>query len=228
MAKLGDLKALLDQRKALEAERKPASPAGERVHREPHRNASPKRAIAATKHAEGDVDLAQAFADVERLKPRNRTPMARHSPSPLPHQRIADEEDALLASKFGTVPAPHAWDVGQEHEGEQTFVRPGIGSDVLAKLRRGHWSLQGELDLHGYTTEEARDRLADFLLDARARGARCVRVIHGKGLTSPHKEPVLKGKVRRWLAHWDDVLAYSEAPRHAGGGGAVLILLKGA
>ena len=54
-----------------------------------------------------------------------------------------------------------------------------------------------------------------------------MRVIHGKGLTSPNREPVLKGKVRRWLAHWDDVLAYSEAPRHAGGGGAVLVLLKG-
>jgi DNA-nicking Smr family endonuclease len=54
-----------------------------------------------------------------------------------------------------------------------------------------------------------------------------VRVIHGKGLTSPNREPVLKGKVRRWLAHWDDVLAYCEAPRHAGGGGAVLVLLRG-
>ena len=106
-------------------------------------------------------------------------------------------------------------------------MRPGLGTDVLSKLRRGHWSLQGELDLHGMTSEEARDTLADFLLDARARGARCVRVIHGKGLTSPGKEPVLKGKVRRWLAQWDDVLAYSEAPRHAGGGGAVLVLLRG-
>ena len=47
------------------------------------------------------------------------------------------------------------------------------------------------------------------------------------GLTSPNKEPVLKGKVRRWLAHWDEVLAYAEAPRHAGGGGAILVLLKG-
>jgi DNA-nicking Smr family endonuclease len=52
-------------------------------------------------------------------------------------------------------------------------------------------------------------------------------VIHGKGLTSPNREPVLKGKVRRWLAHRDDVLAYVEAPRHAGGGGALLVLLRG-
>ena len=54
-----------------------------------------------------------------------------------------------------------------------------------------------------------------------------MRVIHGKGLTSPNREPVLKGKVRRWLARWDDVLAYCEAPRHAGGGGAVIVLLRG-
>ena len=118
----------------------------------------PKRALAASKHAEGDVDLAQAFADVKRLPPANRARLVRDVPSPLPRQRIADEEQALLASKFGSEPALHAWEVGQEQEGEQTFVRPGIGSDVLAKLRRGHWSLQGELDLHGLTSEEARDR----------------------------------------------------------------------
>ena len=92
---------------------------------------------------------------------------------------------------------------------------------MLGKLRRGHWSLQAELDLHGMTVDEAHDALADFLVDARNRGYRCVRVIHGKGLTSPGREPMLKGKVRKWLSHWDDVLAYAEAPRHAGGGGAV-------
>ena len=87
--------------------------------------------------------------------------------------------------------------------------------------------MRAELDLHRLTTEGARDALADFLFEARQRGDRCVRVIHGKGLTSPNREPVLKGKVRKWLAHWDDVLAYCEAPRHAGGGGAVLVLLRG-
>ena len=88
--------------------------------------------------------------------------------------------------------------------------------------------MQGEIDLHGHTSDEAHDALADFLVEARQHGYRCVRVIHGKGLTSPQREPVLKGKVRKWLSHWDDVLAYCEAPRHAGGGGAVLVLLRGA
>ena len=118
--------------------------------------------------------------------------------------------------------------MGQEHEASQTFVRRGLGTDVLARLRRGHWAVQGEIDLHGHTADEAHDALADFLDDARARGYRCVRVVHGKGLTSPNREPVLKGKVRKWLSQWDDVLAYCEAPRHSGGGGAVLVLLRGA
>ena len=243
MAKLDELKALLEasKRDAAEANRKPA--ADPHVHREPQPHvvrhpqapsphpalpgSSPRRAIASGKHASGDIDLTQAFADVTRMPADNRARIASPRPAPIPRQRIADEEDALLASKFGNVPAPHSWDVGQEQEGEQTFVRTGLGSDVLTKLRRGHWTLQGEVDLHGLTADEARDHLSQFLLDARGRGARCVRVIHGKGLSSPAKEPVLKGKVRRWLAHWDDVLAYCEAPRHAGGGGAVLVLLRG-
>lgn len=230
MAKLSDLKALFDTQKA----KSPAVPSPGKASASPAKPAprpgvppSGKRAVGASKHAQGDVDLAQAFADVKRLAPRNRVKLHAPAPAPIPRQRIADEQDALLASKYGAEPALHGWEIGQEHEHEQTFVRPGLGNDVLSKLRRGHWSLQGELDLHGMTSDEAHDTLADFLLDARARGARCVRVIHGKGLTSPKKEPVLKGKVRRWLAHWDDVLAYCEAPRHAGGGGAVLVLLRG-
>jgi DNA-nicking Smr family endonuclease len=224
MAKLGDLKALMEARRANEpASAKPRIAAS----RTSGGGASIKRALGASKHAHGDIDLAKAFEDVKRLPPRNRARIERPAPPPIPKQRIADEQEALLASKYGAEAIEHSWEIGQEHEGEQTFLRPGLASDVLSKLRRGHWSLQGEIDLHGMTSDEARDHLADFLLDARSRGARCVRVIHGKGLTSPGREPVLKGKVRRWLAHWDDVLAYCEAPRHAGGAGAVLILLRG-
>jgi len=223
MAKLTDLKSLLDARRAADAPQAPAKAAAPRV----AKPVSPHRSVAAAKHAAGDVDLAQAFADVRKLPAVNRAPSTAPRPPAVARQRIADEEDALAASKYGAEPAPQTWDIGQELEGEQTFVRAGIGVDVLGKLRRGHWSVQSELDLHGLTSLEAHDHLADFLVEARSLGHRCVRVIHGKGLTSPNKEPVLKGKVRRWLARWDDVLAYCEAPRHAGGGGAVLILLRG-
>ena len=243
MAGLADLKRMLDEARrraaaAHDSHGAAQSRTAHSPHREPpsdHRGASPaakraaatRRAVAATKHAEGDVDLAAAFADVTRLPPSTRAPHSPTRPTPLPHQRIADDRAALAASKYGVEPAPQSWDIGQELEGEQTFVRRGLSSDILTKLRRGHWSVQDELDLHGHTTVEARDTLADFLAEARARGCRCVRVIHGKGNTSPNREPVLKGKVRKWLAHRDEVLAYCEAPQHAGGGGAVLILLRG-
>jgi DNA-nicking Smr family endonuclease len=219
MAKLSDLKRLLEtapprQRATLSKSDAPGK-------------TSPKRAVAATKHAAGDLDIAQAFSDVTPLPPSNKAGLTHPRPSAVPRQSLADERDALEMSKYGSEPAPQAWDIGQEIEGEQTFLRPGLGSDVLTGLRRGRWVVQAEHDLHGMTTDEAHDSLADFLLEARAHGLRCVRVIHGKGLTSRNREPVLKGKVRRWLAHYNDVLAYCEAPRHAGGSGAVVVLLRG-
>lgn len=228
MAKLSDLKALIDAKRAAEprgSRERPSKPDETAAPRVPA--PSPRRVIAASKHAEGDVDLEAAFADVAPIKAVNKARIAAPAPAPVPRQRIADERDALEASKYGDDPAPHSWDIGQEHEGEQTYLRPGLGTDVLGKLRRGHWKVQAEIDLHGHDSEEARDALADFLVDACSAGMRCVRVIHGKGLTSPNREPVLKGKVRRWLARRDDVLAYSEAPQHAGGGGAVIVLLRG-
>jgi DNA-nicking Smr family endonuclease len=101
-----------------------------------------------------------------------------------------------------------------------------VSPDALRKLRRGQWAVQAELDLHRHTIEQARIALAGFLADACRRHWRCVRVIHGKGLGSPNREPRLKGKVRRWLQHKDEVLAYCEARPAAGGSGAVVVLLR--
>jgi DNA-nicking Smr family endonuclease len=233
LAKLTDLKSLVDaarQKSAAEPDPAPRASGATAAARPPPKTAIPvssRHHVAATKHAGGDVDIAQAFADVKRMPPRNRAVATRSRPAAVPRLRIADEREALELSKYGAEPSPHAWDIGQEIEAEQTFLRKGLGTDILVKLRRAHWTIQGVLDLHGMTTDEAHDTLADFLLDARNRGLRCVRIIHGKGLTSPNREPVLKGKVRRWLSQWDDVLAYCEAARHAGGSGAVVVLLRG-
>jgi DNA-nicking Smr family endonuclease len=211
MAKLSELKALLASAKKVAAPKAPAA-------RPAARRTTPK--------PETDIDLREVFADVAPLRGANRAALPRVRPPTLPAQRLADEADALAASKEGVAPSPVDWDVGQEVEAEQTFLRKGLGGDVLVRLRRGRWSVQGELDLHRLNRDEARDALADFFNDARNYGWRCVRVIHGKGLSSPNREPVLKGKVRRWLTQRDEVLAYCEAPQHAGGAGAVLVLLK--
>jgi DNA-nicking Smr family endonuclease len=215
MAKLSELKSLLE--KARKAPRPASGPAPARV-------VTPTATRTARESA--DIDLRETFADVQPLGEHNRAVRARVKAPATPAQRLADEAAALAASKYGVEPSPTQWAVGQEIEAEQTFVRKGLGSDVLERLRRGHWAIQGEIDLHRLNRSEARDTLADFLVGARGNGWRCVRVIHGKGLGSPNREPVLKNTIRRWLTQRDEVLAYCEPPHHGGGSGAVLVLLK--
>jgi len=210
MAKLSELKTLLAQ-------------AGRRVSKT---QAATRLALGPEPTESQEIDLRQAFADVEPLRGRNRAPIERERPASIASQRAADDAKALAESRSGVDPSPLSWEAGQEHDVHQTFVRKGLGTDVLARLRRGHWSVQGELDLHRLTRDEARDAVAEFLNAARGYGWRCVRIVHGKGLSSPNREPVLKSKVRQWLALRDEVLAYCEAPAHAGGSGAVLVLLK--
>ena len=223
MAKLADLKALL----AASPGNASAPAAGLRPTAPKVPAAAGAKAAAKPAKVDPDIDFASAVADVKPMAPPNRAAPTRPPVAAIARHHLADEEDALLASKYGDDPAPQAWDIGQELEGEQTYLRPGLGPDVLSKLRRGHWSVQANVDLHGQISAEAHDTLADFLAGACQLQLRCVRVIHGKGLRSPGGEPVLKGKVRRWLAQWDDVLAYVEAPPHDGGSGAVLVLLRG-
>lgn len=211
MAKLSELKSLLARAKLAPSRDGPKSA---------KRSPAPARPPA-------DIDLSEAFADVQPLRPPERAAIRRAQPASIAAQRLADEAAALAESKYGVEPSPLSWQPGQELDVHQTFLRKGLGTDVLARLRRGHWSVQGELDLHRLTREEARESLTEFLNAARNSGWRCVRVVHGKGLSSPNREPVLKGKVRLWLAQRDEVLAYCEAPHHAGGSGAVLVLLKG-
>jgi hypothetical protein len=110
--KLADLKKLIDERRASEPAPEPKAVAS-----------PPRRAVAASKHADGDVDLKSAFADVAPIKRANRASVAPPAPLPVARHRIADEEDALEASKYGAEPAPQSWEIGQEHEGEQTFLR---------------------------------------------------------------------------------------------------------
>jgi DNA-nicking Smr family endonuclease len=222
MAKLTDLKKLVDAARA-NAPAEVATPAKKSA--AAAQANGPARASAPP--ATDDVDFAATFADVRKLPAGTRVKNTSPQPLPIPRQRIADDAAALIASKYGAEPTPETWEIGQEIEAGQTFLRKGLGSDILKKLRRGQWSVQSEIDLHGHTIDQAHDALSDFLDASLAHGYRCVRVIHGKGLTSPNREPVLKGRVRAWLSRWDAVLAYCEAPSNAGGGGAVLVLLRG-
>jgi DNA-nicking Smr family endonuclease len=107
-----------------------------------------------------------------------------------------------------------------------SWRRIGIGADVVRRLRRGEWSVRGQIDLHGLRVDEARVALVEFLAQALRNEWRCLRVIHGKGLGSPSREPVLKGKVLRWLAQREEVLAFCQARPNDGGSGALIVLLR--
>ncbi len=152
----------------------------------------------------------------------------RAPPKPNPLQRDADEHAALVASQLALYPSPMSWDIGADIEEEQSFLRAGVSPDLLRKLRRGQWTINAEIDLHHHNQHEAHEALMEFMRKARAADWRCVRIIHGKGLSSHQKIPVLRNKVRRWLQLKDEVLAYCEPRPNGGGSGAVLVLLKGA
>ncbi len=106
------------------------------------------------------------------------------------------------------------------------FTRNGISRMTLRKLRRGHWPVEDSLDLHGLNSDAARRLLLDFLHQATQHGLRCVCVVHGKGWHTQGSEGILKIRSRHWLTQCPEVLAFCEPPHHAGGGGAVWVLLK--
>lgn len=164
-----------------------------------------------------------AVADVTRIPHHGKAELKPARPHPVPAQRLRDDRRAMQESLSDQM----AWDAGLETGEELLFARNGIGSQTVRKLRRGHWVIQDEIDLHGYTVEEARGQLAAFLADCIRRGLRCVRVIHGKGLRSINREPVLKRHVAGWLSRREDVLAFCQARGADGGAGAVVVLLKG-
>jgi DNA-nicking Smr family endonuclease len=138
----------------------------------------------------------------------------------LQHQR--DEQAALQESMSDEFDVSTLLDT-DEH---LSYSKPGIGIDVKRKLRQGHWSIQGQLDLHGLRSDEAREALGHFIREACKNGLRCVRVIHGKGLGSPGKTPVLKNRVHSWLVQKNEVLAFVQARPADGGAGAVVALLQ--
>jgi len=182
------------------------------------------RRIAAQRKAEAERNLFQrAAGKVEPLRRDERVRLASDLPAPIPVQRQLDDQRVLKEAISDEFDAGTLLDV----DDAMSFRRPGIGTDVTRKLRRGEWSIQGEIDLHGLRRDDAREALAEFLREAAKHGWRCVRVVHGKGLGSPGKTPVLKGKVHSWLIQKNEVLAFVQARADEGGAGAVVVLLKG-
>ena len=166
--------------------------------------------------------FARAVGPVRPLAEHGRVTAEAHRPPPHPRQRELDEQAALREALSDEVDVESLL-LTDDGLG---FRRPGLPADVLTRLRRGQWSIQAQIDLHGLRRDEARDALADFVRRSLQGGHRCVRVVHGKGLGSPGGEPVLKGKVQRWLAQCAEVIAFAQATATQGGAGALVVLLE--
>ncbi len=168
----------------------------------------------------------RAIGAVQPLKASARHEKAGQAarPAPLPRQRQQDERAALretLSDEFDASTLLHV----DEH---LSYLRAGIGPDVPARLRRGQWAVQRQIDLHGLRVDQARQALAAFIAAACRSGVRCVRVVHGKGHGSPGKTSVLRAKVPGWLIQKHEVLAFVQARPPDGGAGALLVLLRAA
>lgn len=180
-------------------------------------------AAAAQREAAADANLfRREIGEVAPLAVPPRASLPRNPPPPLPVQTRLDEEAVLheaISDEFDP-------EVLLDTDETLSYCRPGVSQEVVRKLRRGDWIVQAQIDLHGMRREEAREALAEFIRESVKRGLRCLRVIHGKGLGSIGKEPVLKGKVRAWLVQKSEVIAFCQARPHDGGAGAVVVLLQ--
>ncbi|MDO9204096.1 MAG: Smr/MutS family protein [Methylotenera sp.] len=175
--------------------------------------------------SEQSADELTLFRDaVKDVKPFIAPPKDEYKlkPKPIPLQFIRDEQQALADSLSDHFIPAHEIETGEE----LLYLREGHSPDILSKLRRGHWVIQAKIDLHGLVSDEARLYVSTFISDCKKRKIRCVRIVHGKGLGSRNREPVLKHKLRGWLMQKDEVIAYAEAKKQDGGSGAVIVLLK--
>lgn len=182
--------------------------------------------LAAARKAQAEQQLfAQTIGQVKALplkhRPGHRAHLPATPPEPVPVQQQRDNLAVMREAISDGFDAESLLDTDEA----LSYRRPGMGVDVVRKLRRGGWSIQRQLDLHGLRSDDARDRLSVFIRETHKAELRCVRVVHGKGLGSPGKTPVLKAKVLNWLIQKQEVLAFVQARPADGGAGALVVLL---
>lgn len=171
-------------------------------------------------HVERDL-FRREVADAQPVKAKYRRKPERSLPSARPRSREADDL-AVMAALLTDGPE----DLGVESGDELYFRQPGVQLAVMRRLRRGHYSCQAELDLHGLVVSAARRVVVDFLQHVQDMDYRCVRIVHGKGLRSGNRGPVLKTKLAHWLRQRQEILAYTSARQVDGGTGAIYVLLR--
>jgi DNA-nicking Smr family endonuclease len=175
-----------------------------------------------SKRTDPDTDVfREAMRDVKPIAPRARVVVAKRKPPAKARFTAADRAMVLVESLQGFA-AGEITDSGDEI----SFRRAGVQNSVLRKLKRGEYRVEEICDLHGLRVEEAKAALREFLAEALAHNLRCVRIIHGKGMGSGPRGPVIKTAVNMILRKTAPVLAFTSARRVDGGTGAINVLLS--
>jgi DNA-nicking Smr family endonuclease len=187
-----------------------------------------QRPAAAHTVPKGTDDDALVFrAAVRDVKPLAQSTVASGLAKPRVHRRKSAAGAAAgdLAHSMPLI-AEGAGDGEASGAANLVFRRPGVRMQELRRLQRGLYPVEEELDLHGLSQAAARDNLAQFLVQNRDAGRRCVKIIHGKGYRSGARGPILKIAVNSWLRRHADVLAFISTRPIDGGTGAVYVLLR--
>ncbi len=182
-----------------------------------------KKRTKTIKLSEQDKQLFRQHVDgAIPLEDAQRAEIPRKPIKPMAMQRLADDK-LVLEEAIESPPDP---DIRMESGEEVYFRRNGISQQTIRKLRRGYWKVEDNLDLHGFTRVEAKEYLVSFISASLSSKKRCIRIVHGKGLGSKNREPVLKKNMVGWLRYMNSVLAFCQAPPSDGGAGATLVLLR--
>ena len=176
--------------------------------------------------ADDDIELfRRAMADAKPLKAENRAATPAREPVAKTRPKHRQRNAAPAARAFAAATVDNN-DDDYGDEPSMRYQRPSVGRRVMRKLARGGFRVDDAMDLHGMTVAEAAPRLEDFLNSCVARNVECIRIVHGKGLGSGDRGPVLKRSVNRWLRHYSAVDAFVPASQSDGGSGAVYVLLR--
>ncbi len=168
-----------------------------------------------------EEEFRNAMRGAKPLDVELRVPLTKPKPKARARFTRADESAVLAESLEDDVDA-----IEHDSGGALRYHRHSVGRRTLRKLSRGGYSVQSKIDLHGMTLAEAKPRLRDFIRYSAERGHLCVQVVHGKGLGSGDRGPILKNAVNHWLQRWENVLAFVSTRQVDGGTGAVYVLLQ--
>jgi len=163
----------------------------------------------------------RAVGDVKPMQDDKVLPAKSDIPA-IPRQTQEDER-AVMREAMSDERHPDELDTGEF----LSWRREGVQNRVMKKLRSGHYAIQHEVDLHGLTVAETRELLSEFIDHAsNTNQSCCVRIIHGKGISSIDKGPRLKPFVSSWLRQRRHVIAFCSCKPAHGGTGAVYVLLQ--